>query len=161
MIPGPSWGRRYRSQHIRSCARPGCASPAAVTLRFQPTQREAFLVDLDERRAHSEGDLCARHAASLALPRGWALVDERTDVFGVRPQRRPELVVVPAPPAPQPEPEPEVDVEVDVDVEPEPSVLEVKATPQEIARDALGDLLEPRTPLLRRAFQNVMPVEDQ
>ena len=39
----------------------------AATLRFQPTRREAWLVALDETR--TEGDLCARHAAGLVLPR--------------------------------------------------------------------------------------------
>jgi hypothetical protein len=42
-------------------------------LRFQPTQREAWLVDLDGDAARTEGDLCARHAVGLVLPRGWQL----------------------------------------------------------------------------------------
>ena len=49
------------------------ARPAAATLRFQPTQREAWLVELDDDAARTEGDLCARHAAGLVLPRGWQL----------------------------------------------------------------------------------------
>ncbi len=79
MISGPSWARRYGTQHRRLCARPGCGAPAAATLRFQPTRREAWLVDLDDNAARTEGDLCARHAASLVLPRGWQLHDERTE----------------------------------------------------------------------------------
>jgi len=71
MISGPNWARRYGPGHRRLCARPGCGAPAAATLRFQPTQREAWLVALDEAR--TEGDLCARHAAGLVLPRGWQL----------------------------------------------------------------------------------------
>jgi hypothetical protein len=78
MIPGPNWARRYGTQHRRHCARPGCGSPAAATLRFQPTQREAWLVDLDDDAARGEGDLCARHASALVLPRGWELHDERS-----------------------------------------------------------------------------------
>ena len=77
MIPGPNWARRYGHQHQRLCARPGCGAPAAATLRFLPTQREAWLVDLDDDAVRTEGDLCARHASALVLPRGWELHDER------------------------------------------------------------------------------------
>jgi len=73
MTTGSNWARRYGPNHRRLCARPGCGSPAAATLRFQPTQREAWLVDLDEDAVRTEGDLCARHAAGLVLPRGWQL----------------------------------------------------------------------------------------
>jgi hypothetical protein len=73
MTTGSNWARRYGPNHRRLCARPGCGSPAAATLRFQPTQREAWLVDLDDDAVRTEGDLCARHAAGLVLPRGWQL----------------------------------------------------------------------------------------
>jgi len=73
MTSGPNWARRYGHYSRRLCARPGCGAPAAATLRFQPTQREAWLVDLDDDSARTEGDLCARHAAGLVLPRGWQL----------------------------------------------------------------------------------------
>src|SRR5262245_180517 len=72
MNSGPNWARRYGPTR-RLCARPGCGAPAAATLRFQPTQREAWLVELDGDAARTEGDLCARHAAGLVLPRGWQL----------------------------------------------------------------------------------------
>jgi hypothetical protein len=72
MNSGPNWARRYGPTR-RLCARPGCGAPAAATLRFQPTQREAWLVELDDAAARTEGDLCARHAAGLVLPRGWQL----------------------------------------------------------------------------------------
>jgi hypothetical protein len=61
------------------CARPGCGAHAAATLRFQPTLRQAWLVDLDETAARTQGDLCARHATALVLPRGWELHDDRTE----------------------------------------------------------------------------------
>lgn len=73
MNAGLNWSRRYGPGPRRQCARPGCGSPAAATLRFQPTRREAWLVDLDADAPRSEGDLCARHAAGLVLPRGWEL----------------------------------------------------------------------------------------
>lgn len=62
----------------RLCARPGCGAPATATLRFQPTLRQAWLVDLDESAARAQGDLCRRHAAALVLPRGWELHDQRS-----------------------------------------------------------------------------------
>ena len=78
MSSGTSWTRRQGSQYRRMCARPGCGATAAATLRFQPTLRQAWLVDLDETAARTQGDLCHRHASSLVLPRGWELHDERT-----------------------------------------------------------------------------------
>jgi len=92
--PGPSWARRYGASHRRLCARPGCGSPAAATLRFQPTRREAWLVDLDESAARTEGDLCARHAAGLVLPRGWELHSNLSVDLGV-------ILGTDAPPAPR------------------------------------------------------------
>ncbi|MGO9876747.1 MAG: DUF3499 family protein [Acidimicrobiia bacterium] len=77
MNSGPKWSLRNGSQYRRLCARAGCGSPASVTLRFQPTQRQAWLVELDEHAARTQGDLCNRHAAALVLPRGWELHDER------------------------------------------------------------------------------------
>jgi hypothetical protein len=91
MNSGPNWARRYGPNHRRLCARPGCGAPAAATLRFQPTQREAWLVDLDDDAVRTEGDLCARHAAGLVLPRGWEL---HNDLSSVR-----DETTRPAPPA--------------------------------------------------------------
>jgi hypothetical protein len=91
MNAGPNWARRYGPNHRRLCARPGCGAPAAATLRFQPTQREAWLVDLDADAVRTEGDLCAPHAAGLVLPRGWEL---HNDLSSVR-----DETTRPAPPA--------------------------------------------------------------
>ena len=159
MIPGPNWARRYRSEHVRSCARPGCGAPAVATLRFQPTRREALLVDLEDSRGRTEGDVCARHAASLVLPRGWSLYDQRRADATLTPLQprartvvRPELVIVPEPAAQRPP-----------DAVPEPEAESADATsnagPTPV--ETLGELLDARTPLLRRAFQNVMPAGDQ
>jgi hypothetical protein len=112
MIPGPNWARRYRVSHRRRCARAGCSAPAAATLRFPSTQREAWLRDIDPDASRSQGDLCSRHADAVRLPRGWQLHDERNTV------REP-------------------------------------ATAQPVAQ--LAQILDARTPLLRRAFANVMP----
>jgi hypothetical protein len=203
MIPGPNWARRYGNNSRRLCARPGCGTAAAATLRFQPTQREAWLVDLDDSAARTEGDLCARHASGLVLPRGWQLHDERTQretvvaptphaprrvttrgasVARARKRRTqrddpqlPDLVAVPAPesvpePEQQPEPEPEAVVElveVEVEVELEVEVVDADTSRpalekefSEPAREELNDALDAQTPLLRRAFQNVWPFEE-
>jgi hypothetical protein len=155
MVSGLSWARRYSVDEQRLCARPGCGEPAVATLRFQPTQRAAWLMDVDQAVAHTERDLCARHATSLVLPRGWEVHDGRAGAEGddvptpdVPAVRRPalrarrfDLPPVPVPVA-APEPEPE-----------EPEQLHVVG-------EALSDVLDARTPLLRRAFQNLWPPTD-
>jgi hypothetical protein len=153
MSSGPNWARHYRTGPRRLCARPGCGSTAAATLRFLPTQREAWLVDLDQSSARTEGDLCARHAAGLVLPRGWNLHDERT---------RPNLVAVPtrkpaAPPRKPKRPAKRVQPRVSPEPEPEPELPLEPAT--NTATEELAAVLDARTPLLRRAFSNVWPIE--
>src|SRR3954469_24954833 len=71
MNSAPNWARRYGPNHRRLCARPGCGAPAAATLRFQPTQREAWLVDFDAHAVRNADDPLGRHAPGLVLPRGW------------------------------------------------------------------------------------------
>jgi hypothetical protein len=189
MTSSSNWARRYGPHNRRLCARPGCGSPAAATLRFQPTQREAWLVDLDDDGARTEGDLCARHAAGLVLPRGWQLHDSlassrsassepvptaprarRTSIPRVARRRRsqasavalPGLSVVEEPAEPVVPAEP---------VEPVASVApvaepEARAEPAPLVAaataeesEALAETLDAQTPLLRRAFTNVRPPE--
>src|SRR4051812_9182515 len=80
MITEPNRARPYRAERRRVCARAGCSAPAAATLRFQSTRREAWLVEVDYDAARTEGDLCAKHARSLVLPRGWRLHDDRRPI---------------------------------------------------------------------------------
>src|SRR5256885_1633080 len=75
-MTAPSWSR-YGSRLRRLCARAGCNAPAVATLRFEPTERLAWLAELDQSAARTQGDLCQRPAAALVLPRGWELHDER------------------------------------------------------------------------------------
>jgi hypothetical protein len=77
MVSGPIRAPRGGVEQQRFCARRGCDSPAVASLRFQPTQRAAWLIDLDATAGHSERDLCARHATALVLPTGWQLFDGR------------------------------------------------------------------------------------
>jgi|SRR5579862_7022551 len=142
-MTAPSWSR-YGSTQRRVCARAGCNAPAVATLRFQPTEREAWLAELDESAARTQGDLCQRHAAALVLPRGWELHDERRAVRArvapaeVRPlaaeELRPVRIPLPrnaavpepaaaSPPAAPPEPEPLFT--------PEPAIVEDEAAPDD------------------------------
>jgi hypothetical protein len=164
MVSGLSWARRYRVDEQRLCARPGCGEPAVATLRFQPTQRAAWLIDVVQTVAHTERDLCARHATALVLPRGWELYDGRAGAMVddvATPQmpavRRPALRARRPDVAPVPEP---TLASVD-DAEPL-AEAEEEREPQEpqVAGEALSDVLDARTPLLRRAFQNLWPLSD-
>jgi hypothetical protein len=174
---GTNWAHRYGPNHRRLCARPGCGAPAAATLRFQPTQREAWLVELDDTAVRTEGDLCARHAAGLVLPRGWQLHSELASAPNPAPKPAPparrrsasiararrrrtatsavELPGLSAVASPEPEvvasaPEP---VAITPPPAPEPAPLVAPATPEE--SEALAETLDAQTPLLRRAFNNV------
>jgi len=164
MTSGPNWGRRYGPNTRRLCSRPGCGSPAAATLRFQPTQREAWLVDLDDDDVRTEGDLCTRHAAGLVLPRGWQLHNdlaaERDDtVEPAAPVRRARASIARARrrrSASTALELPGLSAVADSEAEPpvpEPAPLVADPTPE--ASVALAETLDAQTPLLRRAFSNV------
>ncbi len=182
MTANSNWTRRNGSNYRRLCARPGCGAPAAATLRFQPTQREAWLVDLEDDGARTEGDLCARHAAGLVLPRGWqlhnSLTSARTETSEPARRRIARPGARPSPPAAtrrrsriQPDRVPaltgaRVAVERGAAARPklrvapaEPAPLVAPATPEE--SEALAETLDAQTPLLRRAFSNVfLPESD-
>ncbi len=152
MVSGSNWALRYGGEHQRLCARRGCRAPAVATLRFQPTQRSAWLVDVDATAARTERDLCTRHATALILPTGWQLFDGRraTAVDGDGPEapamgrpvlraRRGDLATAP-----------EADEEAS----------ETESEQPQVAGEALIDVLDARTPLLQRAFRNVWPGAD-
>jgi Protein of unknown function (DUF3499) len=204
MVSSPNWSQRYGPVTKRLCARAGCSAPAAAALRFQPTRREAWLVDLDQSAARSEGDLCARHASALVLPRGWELYDERTNkpivgpeaspprvraarvrgtVRAVRrdltaitvnpgsPETQQEFALAPerelAEPARPPQSEPVTDLVLAPEPESEtpadaPPALEARPVFEdpEIVDEELADVLDAQTPLLRRAFRNLLPPDE-
>jgi hypothetical protein len=194
MNSGPKWSLRNGAQYQRLCARAGCGAPAAVTLRFQPTQRQAWLVELDEHSARTQGDLCNRHAESLVLPRGWELHDERVDahdlngdtpvaknangkgVRRVRVRRKAAAVSppdaeslpgfepaaeahTPAPPIDEmpAEPTPANGAPAGEDASPKSAVPFMPTDDGEV-EEALGAILDARTPLLQRAFRNSKPL---
>jgi hypothetical protein len=149
-------GSRYGSQYGRVCARAGCNAPAVATLRFQSTERRAWLAELDDSAARTQGDLCQRHAAALVLPRGWELHDERASAV--------------APPAPEPveldaSDEPDVGEAVDGDDEAAANGAGPRSAPAQfgsndddaVVEEQLDTILDARTPLLQRAFRNARP----
>ncbi len=135
MIIEPNRARRYRIERDRVCARAGCSGPTVATLRFQSTRREAWLVEVDHEAARTEGDLCAKHARTLVLPRGWRLHDDRRTIHLV------ETVDVA---------NGEDAAEVEVSVVEDTDGDEEDPTPAE----HLATLLDARTPLLQRAFES-------
>lgn len=62
---------------VRTCARPGCPSPASATLTFAYDERRVALEDLAEDRRPDRYDLCAAHADRTGPPYGWTLEDRR------------------------------------------------------------------------------------
>src|SRR5690349_3963256 len=172
-MSAPSWSR-YGSRVRRRCARAGCNAPAVATLRFEPTERLAWLAELDESAARTQGDLCQRHAAALVLPRGWALHDERIsaqlgssdDAQSVdAPAAEFDVAEAPIADAAPTENGADTGEEASAEVEPPavapnsdgvPSVPAVfRATDPEALDEAVTDeldtILDARTPLLQRA----------
>ena len=183
MTSSGSWTQRQGLHFRRLCARPGCGTPATATLRFQSTLRQAWLVDLDETAARSQGDLCRRHAAALVLPRGWELHDQRTDRPRLveKPPAEPERGAAPRrvrvrrrPAAGDPERAPSrlpgfepvvvpngnapvADAEDAEDADEAVDVDDVTEVDEDATTfdtEALSTILDARTPLLRRAFRN-------
>jgi hypothetical protein len=202
--PGSKWSTRYGTQYRRLCARPGCSAPAVATLRFQSTERLAWLVELDDNSARTQGDLCNRHAAALVLPRGWELHDEReprveageeepagtTGTAAPSTSRRtrarrksadrnaapasqlPGLEPVTGSGAP-PDSEADSGRELERDTVAATADAPSEVTPgnaprgvpaqfgtnedTEVVDDELDEILDARTPLLRRAFRNAKP----
>jgi len=172
MVSGPSWARRDGVDHQRFCARRGCDAPAVATLRFQPAQHAAWLIDLDATAGHSERDLCVRHATALVLPTGWRLFDGRRasggDEVAEAPAlgraalraRRSDLAAVPE--HVEHVEQRATDEEPEGDEEPQGDEEAAEGEPQQpqVAGEALIDVLDARTPLLQRAFRNVWPGAD-
>jgi hypothetical protein len=61
---------------VTSCARPGCAEPAAGTLLLHRSERVAELLTLDDPTGQRYGvGLCAEHMGRAKAPTGWELID--------------------------------------------------------------------------------------
>jgi Protein of unknown function (DUF3499) len=61
----------------RTCAKPGCASPASATLTYDYAARTAWVELLDGEVHPMSYDLCTDHADGMKVPQGWSLQDRR------------------------------------------------------------------------------------
>jgi hypothetical protein len=66
-----------------SCSRPACSGKPAAWLAYDYSARCAWIDDVIDDPAENAADrssrwaLCARHADTLRVPRGWSRVDRR------------------------------------------------------------------------------------
>lgn len=63
----------------RTCRRNGCSQAATATLTFRYDTAQAWLADLATEPGPQCWDLCEGHAGSLTVPRGWELMDARSE----------------------------------------------------------------------------------
>ena len=69
----------------RTCARPGCASPATASMTYEYASRTVWLdVPGSEPDPDAAWGLCGTHADRLKVPVGWDRNDRRPP-FPVRP----------------------------------------------------------------------------
>lgn len=59
---------------VRRCSRTACLAPAVATMTFAYAESTAVLGPLALEREPGAYDLCARHAESISVPRGWEMI---------------------------------------------------------------------------------------
>jgi hypothetical protein len=59
---------------VRICSKVACGASAAATLTYDYGDSMVVIGPLSGRVEPHGYDLCARHAASLRVPRGWQIV---------------------------------------------------------------------------------------
>jgi hypothetical protein len=64
----------------RTCARPGCNAVATATLSYAYGDGIVWIDPLSESDHPMTHDLCADHAETLRVPRGWQRQDRRAAV---------------------------------------------------------------------------------
>jgi hypothetical protein len=159
---------------MRVCARSDCSAPAAAILTYDREAQTAYLFTVDDPSTRTPGDLCERHLRRLVLPRSWCLDDRRENAAptgGIGSDRL-RAVPTPAPRTTAPrdpshrkwaeiEPSlfdtPASDVAAPAEaVEGEPVKPEPATEPAWMPRfgpeSELDDVLDAKTPMLRRAF---------
>lgn len=60
--------------HVRRCTRTACLAPAVATLTYIYADSTAVLGPLALTCEPGAYDLCARHAESMSVPRGWEVI---------------------------------------------------------------------------------------
>ncbi|MFT3900583.1 MAG: DUF3499 domain-containing protein [Gordonia sp. (in: high G+C Gram-positive bacteria)] len=58
----------------RQCSRPGCSRPAVATLTYDYASSTAVVGLLAALSEPHSWDLCAAHADSITVPRGWEIM---------------------------------------------------------------------------------------
>ncbi|MCB1027909.1 MAG: DUF3499 family protein [Microthrixaceae bacterium] len=80
---GKATGGTGRSVSPRStqrvCARPYCSKAAAATLSYAYDTGSVWLDDLTADSHPMVHDLCGLHADAVSVPKGWRLVDRRSE----------------------------------------------------------------------------------
>lgn len=71
---------RLGARVARACQRNDCPAPARAGVELDHPGQVATLVDLPRERDPRRMELCADHAATMTVPRGWTRRDERIDV---------------------------------------------------------------------------------
>jgi hypothetical protein len=136
------------------CSRIGCGAEAVATFCFDARATLVWVDSLDPVRGTGAGVLCRRHADALTPPRGWHLQDRRTG----RPRLWEERPLAPHRPRRR---TPAADDTGATDRAAPSTGVQVDTLPFDDARppsrDASDDVLDPRTPLLARAFAGVRP----
>jgi hypothetical protein len=145
---------------MRICARSDCSSPAAAILAYDRTTQTAYLYAVDDPATRTPGDLCERHLSRFVVPRSWQLVDRRVGAAAPpaatakaretdrAPTRRkwaaagPSLFDTPVSDV----------VTTAVPVTPEAAPSDPVWMPRFGPDSELDDVLDAKTPLLRRAF---------
>jgi hypothetical protein len=134
------------------CSRIGCGAEAVATFCFDARATLVWVDTLDPGRGTGAGVLCLQHADALTPPRGWHLQDRRTG----RPRLWEERPAAPRQPRRRTS---AAAVASATDRHESAAGVEVDTLPFDDARPPsrgpLDDLLEPRTPLLARAFAGV------
>lgn len=65
---------------MRSCSKTACPREASASCAFNYAARTVWLSQLRRDPDPNVYDLCDEHAASLRVPKGWSLTDERLPV---------------------------------------------------------------------------------
>ena len=68
-----------RRSTSRVCARPYCSTAASATMSYSYDSGSVWLDDLTVDGHPMVHDLCSLHADSVSVPKGWRLVDRRSD----------------------------------------------------------------------------------
>lgn len=141
------------------CSRIGCGADAVATFCFDARATLVWVDTLDPDRGTGAGVLCVHHADALTPPRGWHLQDRRTG----RPRLWEDRPTLPRDPRRQRSKAEAGATGADVRASAGPGFAadplpfgDARSVPGDDLDD-LDDFLDPRSPLLARAFAGLRP----